>query len=320
MRLSVHLRHPRLVPFVAAAAVALSACSGGGGGGPSPTTAGAKPSLEELTSGSKQMSLLSSDSAVSPGQTYFSFALTDQTGNLIQGGSPQVYVAKDTTSPAEGPFAATWYAFAPASDFNDTAPRSDLTGTYATQVDVNAVGNWVVIAMVDNNGTRLAGQGTITVTDQPIPGQIGTKAVSVKTPVATTEEPAREIDTRDPPSPLHYISLDDALKNGKPTVVVFATPLLCESHLCGPVVDEALLVYQKVGADAANFIHVEEFLPGPDHMPPPATLENVSPGFKAWGFQTEPWVIVIDKDGVIRARFEGPVTAAIIEQALQPLL
>ena len=39
-------------------------------------------------------------------------------------------------------------------------------------------------------------------------------------PRGVTEEEARQIDTRDPPSPLHYISLDDALKNGKPTVVV----------------------------------------------------------------------------------------------------
>jgi hypothetical protein len=321
MRLSVRPRPSRLVPLVAAAAVALVACSGGGSPSPTSSTNGAKPSIDELKSGNQAMSLLSSDSAMSPGQSYFSFALTTQdTGALIEGASPQVYLAQDTTSPAQGPFPATWYAFAPASEFNDTSPRSQLTGTYATQVDVNAVGNWAVVAVVDQNGAKLVGQGTITVTDQPIPAQIGTKAISVKTPVATTEEQAREIDTRDPPSPLHYISLDDALKNGKPTVVVFATPLLCESMLCGPVVDEVLLVYQSIGADTANFIHVEEFLPGPDHVPPPATLENVSPGFKAWGFQTEPWVIVIDKGGIIRARFEGPVTAAIIEQALQPLL
>ena len=148
---------------------------------------------------------------------------------------------------------------------------------------------------------------------------IGSKAVSVQTPTAPPSKP-REICTRVPPDPMHYVSLDAALRNGKPTVVTFATPLLCESRLCGPVVDEQLLAFQKVGRAKANFIHVEEFLPGPDLKPPAPTLENQSPAFKAWGFTTEPWTIVIDGSGVIRARFEGPVVAGQMEKALEPLL
>jgi hypothetical protein len=65
---------------------------------------------------------------------------------------------------------------------------------------------------------------------------------------------------------------------------------------------------------------VEEFLPGKDLQPPSAEAANQSPGFKAWGLLTEPWVYVIDGKGVIRARFEGPVVAQEIAAALQPLL
>jgi len=119
---------------------------------------------------------------------------------------------------------------------------------------------------------------------------------------------------------MHYISLDEALGNGLPTVVTFGTPLLCESRLCGPVTDEVLKVFQTVGKGRANFIHVEEFLPGKDLRPPPASLANQSPGFKAWHLTTEPWVFVIDSHGVIRARFEGPSTAGMVLAALKPLL
>jgi hypothetical protein len=111
---------------------------------------------------------------------------------------------------------------------------------------------------------------------------------------------------------MHYISLADALTNGKPTVVSFATPALCTSMLCGPVVDEQILVFQKFGKDAANFIHVEEF--------PTGDVAKPAPAFVQWGFQTEPWVIVIDAGGIIRARMSGPATADMIEAALTPLL
>jgi hypothetical protein len=159
------------------------------------------------------------------------------------------------------------------------------------------------------------------VVNGPVVAALGSKAVSVASPVATTTHGLKEICTRTPPDQMHYISLDEALRNGKPTVVSFATPLLCESQMCGPVVDEQILVFEKYGKQRANFIHVEEFLPGPDLKPPPATTDNLSPAFKAWGFTNEPWVIVIDAKGVIRGRL-GPGSAAAgqIEAALQPLL
>src|SRR5207253_8925380 len=112
--------------------------------------------------------------------------------------------------------------------------------------------------------------------------------------------------------PMHAISLDRALADGTPTVVVFATPLLCESRMCGPVVDETLGVYDRVGPSRANFVHVEIY-PTRDQSKP-------APSFVKYGFQTEPWVLVIDRTGVIRARFEGPVVASQIEAALRPLL
>ena len=130
--------------------------------------------------------------------------------------------------------------------------------------------------------------------------------------MATTEAQLRKICTREPPDHLHYISLDQALTNGKPTVAVFSTPKFCTSMLCGPVTDEVTLLFQKYGPTKANFIHVEEF--------PTQDVSQQSPAFKAWGFLTEPWVIVIDSTGVIRARFEGPATAPAIDAALRPLL
>src|SRR5206468_7421137 len=142
---------------------------------------------------------------------------------------------------------------------------------------------------------RAAGTARMKVVATPDAPAIGSRAISVKTPVATTPAGLRQIDTRDPPDTMHYVSLDRALVNGKPTVVVFSTPLLCTSRMCGPVVDEVTVAYQATGRQRANFIHVEIY-PTRDATKPAAP-------FRRWGFKTEPWTIVIDRHGIIRARF-----------------
>jgi cytochrome oxidase Cu insertion factor (SCO1/SenC/PrrC family) len=176
---------------------------------------------------------------------------------------------------------------------------------------VAAAGNWIVVVRDTVAGRAVEAAATIAVRDHQV-AAVGSAALSEKTPVATTETDAAKIDTRQPPTPMHYISLDDALRNGKPTVLVFATPQLCETRLCGPVVDEVLAVYGRVGVARANFVDVEIY--------PTRDSHNPAPEFLRWGFQSEPWVLVIDRNGVIRARFEGPSNAAEIQSALNPLL
>ena len=167
---------------------------------------------------------------------------------------------------------------------------------------------------------RLAGTGILPIADTPVVAGLGTKAISIPTPVATSTAAIETVCSRTPVDHMHYISLDKALKNGKPTVTCFSTPLQCTSRLCGPVTDEQIAVFEKYGPDRANFLHVEEFLPGPDHVPPSATLENRSAAFKAWMLESEPWVFVIDRNGVIRFRSLGPVTAPEIDTALKTML
>jgi len=281
-------------------------------------------SLDALKRGAKGLSLAVSadrDNPLNPGKSHITFALITTDGNVVTGGSPQLYAAQRGSDRAVGPFSSVWSPFTGYEQTGDHSPKSPVPGTYAADIDVPSAGTWTLLALIDNAGKKEAGQAVFVVTTSPIIAAVGSKAISVPTPVATTEAKLEEICTRTPPDHMHAISLDEALKNGKPTVVSFATPLLCESMLCGPVVDEQILVFEKYGPDRANFIHVEEFLPGPSHSPGPADLQHQSPGFKAWKFQSEPWVLVIDRHGIIRGRFgPGPATAPEIEAALQPVL
>jgi hypothetical protein len=289
-------------------------------------TSGSPTSIQALTSGVPQLSLLGlgpgaiggdPSEPIQTGTSVVSYDLgVGTSGQLLEGGAAALYVAPGDTAPLSGPFRGPWSPFTGYEKTRDHSPKSPIPGVYIARVTFPKAGLWTVAAVGPGGTSKGVGVSHVYVGD-PTVAKVGTKAVSVKTPVATGGKALKEICTRQPPDPMHYISLDAALKNGKPTVAVFSTPLLCQSMLCGPVTDEVLLAYEKYGKSRANFIHVEEFLPGPDLKPDASQL---SPGFKAWGFRTEPWVIVIDKHGTIRARFQGPTTLPMIQDALRPLL
>ena len=221
----------------------------------------------------------------------------------------EVWVAADDRAPASGPFPTRYVTW--------SAPRTDafgkppVPGFYEADVTVPTAGNWLVAARGVVDGKKVAGVGATAAEPKPV-AALGSPALSEHTPTASSPQEAANIDTRLPPTPMHYISLDAALRNGLPTVLAFATPLLCSSRMCGPVIDEVLDVYDRIGPTKANFVDVEVY--------PQRDANKPAPEFLRWGFQSEPWVFVIDRSGIIRGRFEGPVVAAEITTALQPLL
>jgi hypothetical protein len=80
-------------------------------------------------------------------------------------------------------------------------------------------------------------------------------------------------------------------------VLLFATPQFCQSRVCGPVVDVAEQVKQIYG-DKAKFIHMEIY----NENDP---SKGVRPQVKAFHLPSEPWLFVIDRQGVIRKVIEG---------------
>jgi hypothetical protein len=48
--------------------------------------------------------------------------------------------------------------------------------------------------------------------------------------------------------------------------------------------------------------------------------KKVFPTVEEWRLETEPWIFVVDGQGVIRAKFEGLVTVQEIESVLQQVV
>ncbi len=188
----------------------------------------------------------------------------------------------------------------------------NVRGFLVANVDLDVSGRWEVVLEPENGKstppTPFAVQAT-----SPVPA-VGDSAIVVASRTHP-EFALEEISSDNNPDPtLYELSLDDALTNGQPTVIAFATPAFCMTATCGPTLDVVKAV--KANYPGVDFVHVEIF----DDLAAAAggTLETVA-AVDAWGLPSEPWVFVVDADGIVTARFEGAIGADELRRALEDL-
>jgi hypothetical protein len=140
----------------------------------------------------------------------------------------------------------------------------------------------------------------------PQPGQ---PLVSTPSPTSANPLGVDPICTREPVCPLHDVSLDAALREGKPLAVLFATPAYCQTATCGPVLD--VLLAERGAFPGMRFIHVEIFTD--------RTTKDTTAALKAYKLQNEPWLFLAGADGVVRERLSGPFDKTELRAALQRL-
>ena len=77
--------------------------------------------------------------------------------------------------------------------------------------------------------------------------------------------------------------------------MLFATPALCTSAYCGPVLEEMLDVMAPY-QDRVAFVHVDIY----------KSLTNAtpSPTVTAWKLPSEPWLYGVDGAGVVQSRLD----------------
>ncbi|MCL4265334.1 MAG: hypothetical protein KJ069_19115 [Anaerolineae bacterium] len=174
-------------------------------------------------------------------------------------------------------------------------------------------GIWGLTATITlANGQTITAPFLLEVTTQNQAIPLGAAAPPSQNRTLATEPDLHKLSSGNEPNPAFYqMTIADAVQTGKPTVVAFATPGLCQTKWCTPVLDSVETLYGEVG-DQANFIHVEVH----------DDFQNLTfvPEMAEWGLQTEPWVYVLDGDGRVAARFEGPLSPRELSLALEPLL
>jgi hypothetical protein len=312
-----------LIALLFAASVA-SGCTPAGAGGPTSvpsSQASAYPgwpgSGQAVGTGDLVPVLVSSEIAV--GKNRFLFTLVDAQNNLLA--APNV-----TTSIA-------FYDLAKNPDF--PVGQADgrflwsiegQRGLYAADVDFSRAGDWgAEVTATERGKPDRSARVVFSVEATTTTPAIGTPAPASRTPTANDPAGIAAISTDPNPDPDFYrVSIAQAVRSGHPTLIVFATPLFCRSQTCGPTLDTVKSVAGQYASDM-NLVHVEPYQlrwDGSQHVPildSQGNLQTVQAS-RDWGLLSEPYIFIVDRNGLVSAKFEGVVGKDELKAAIKAVL
>lgn len=321
--------NPSRTALLGAAAIAMIALLAGCGSGASDTssTTAATPSvsdfpgaggrsLEEIAKGSggspSNLIAAPAGQVFRPGKNRYGFGVFNVDGSSVPDAQVALYAARPGR-PAEGPFPAAPESLAVAAPYQSKTASQDpdaAKNVYVAEIPFDKPGQWDLIALFkDGSNYSYTSLNTSAVVDPnaKVPA-VGDKAPVIHTLTAKdVGGDISKIDTRQPPDTMHYADFADEVGK-KPIVLLFATPALCQSRVCGPVADITEEVKNERPDDAV-YIHQEIYN---DNEIAKGTQEQVN----AYNLPSEPWLFVINTDGRISTEIEGAFSKGELEAAI----
>jgi hypothetical protein len=235
------------------------------------------------------------------GRNRLLFSFLDAANNVLAKPDRTVKVAlydlgRDATKPVS------------AADATFVWAIQDVRGVYVANVDIPEAGTYgfeFTTSVAGGPGQTIRTISDIEATTALV--QVGQHAPSTKTPTASDAGgDLSHISTDTTPDPSFYqTSEDQALAAHKAFVMIFATPKFCQTAQCGPTLDRIKPFVTKY--PSVTFIHVEPYelkLESGD-LQPVMTNANLTPTAttNAWGLSSEPWVFIVDSQGIVRGSF-----------------
>src|SRR3954447_24502573 len=295
----------RLVTLMLAVALAIVVSSCGSGGDPG-SDLGTPPKVPSITQFPKvkgrTMTELAANvqagpvvapsvSLLTPGESRFGFGLFDRTRKQITDAPGAIYIARNENSRAYGPYVARSESLAVKGRWLSKTVATDpdaARNLYVANVPFKKPGKYVVLGLfrLDN---RLVGAGTtVKIAKASNVPRVGDPAPKIDTPTKdSVGGDLSKIDTRDPHDDMHDVNFADA--HGKrPIVLLFATPALCQSRVCGPVVDIAEQVRHARPKDDVAWIHQEIYNNN-------QLNDGYRPQLLRYGLRTEPYLFTINR-------------------------
>ncbi len=262
-------------------------------------------------------------SEITKGENRFLFSLTDPVGASLA--APDVEVRLEFYDDDADPEAVVF-----ESESRFLWAIEGLRGLYAADVEFPKAGRWGTrFYATFPDGTTETVRVDYDVWEETSTPPIGAPAPLIDSPTADDVggDLGRISSDPDPVARFYELSILDAIEADKPAVIAFVTPAFCQSGTCGPTIEKVKEVAASHPTDV-NFVHVEPYLMWmkDGYLQPMLSEEGwlqSAPWTERFGLRTEPYVIVLDAEGLVRAKFEGAITVEELEDALwkatQPL-
>ncbi len=338
------LRRPAALLLIAAAALALVACSSDDtdGADGSPTTAAQQPTGEAPTGLTWEARTLQESEEAAPftttviptsiavGPSRMLFALIDrEAGTLVSGATITAHYYRLAPDPEAEPEVSEAYATrevtsrtldlrgvpgAGDSPVND----ADLTTVYSTTATFDAPGFWGVALDITVDGETYQPRMKFWVLEDTPEVAIGEPALRTEQPTLADVDDAVAISSQtEPTEAMLDQTVAAALDSGKPVVIAFVTPAFCVTRYCGPVMDAVIQPAFEEYGDRVEFVHIEPYDLAKARAD--AVLEPV-PAVLEWGLRTEPFIFIVDADGIVRVKLEGVTDLAELSEAIESVL
>jgi hypothetical protein len=235
------------------------------------------------------------------------FRIYDQAGKELTSSDLEVAVRILTAPTADRP--STSVASGPAFYFGLGTPAGS---SWVTYTEFDSSGPWLLEATATRpDGWKGVGQGEMTVAGRTALPRVGTTAPIVDNPTLAQGDVSKITSDANPDPDLYRLTMQQATTNGRPTVIFLGSPKYCPTDICQGTLGEIKAMKTQYG-DRVNFIHIETH--------DLANPKQFSPAAQAWHLPSEPWTFLLDKDGHIVNRIEGPLSRVELDLLLKRLL
>jgi hypothetical protein len=239
-----------------------------------------------------------------PGEVRLTFLVVDGQGRVVTRPRARIWLARALKAQ---PFAETTARSEPVGV--EGSDPGHAGAVFVARLALDEPGTyWLLAEPV--GGKKIQALGNVVVKEQTEAPDLGAPAPASKTPTLENATLEQLTTAKIPDRELYRSSIAEALADRSPFVVVFATPAYCQTRTCGPVVDVVSAVRRARAGSGVRFIHVEIYEDND-----PAKGENR--WVKEWKLPSEPWAFVIDAEGKIRDRFEGPVSVRELSASVE---
>lgn len=181
-------------------------------------------------------------------------------------------------------------------------------GVYVLHQTFDSPGIYKVVVQASKGAVSATTEANFTVVSTDPGIAVGSPAPPTNNQLASQVKDISTIDTGVPPDDMHYTTIAAALAAHHPMVAFFGSPGFCQTKTCAPEVDVVKALEARYRARGVDFFHVETYKGGR-----PDANKTVSAEFDQWKLTSDPWVIVVDKQGNVADKFDGPTTADEID-------